>query len=304
MNIRYHGSLDRKALLQALCAVVLFGTVPVAIKATAAGPWTVGIIRLAIAVVVFPLLFRLTRADLLLARTRWQVLLANGVAFTLHWMTYFLSIKLASVGLASIGVASYGVHLMWMSCVLTGTRPRAGDLLGLALVLGGVFLVAPHVAGGGTKLVGFGLGLLSGFFWAMLPIFNQRAGELSSRVRSFPQYFIGLLLFLPFAGETQWVWGMKDWVLLLYLGIAGTLVAHTLWVRTSAILPGAATAVIYYLHLPVALGLSWLLLGERMTAIQGAGIFLIAMGSWLGITASRRVGAVTEKKVAASAVDI
>jgi len=287
MAVHYHGKLDRQALSLALLAVTLFGVTPVVIKLTSANPWAIGIVRLAIAASVFPFLAKFTREHWRLSLQHWPILLAMGVAFSLHWITYFFSIKWSSSGLASIGVASYGVHILWMTCLVTRKRPRALDFLSLALAIIGVVLVAPKNNVGPGMLPGFGLGLLSGLFWATLPLLNQRAVAIPTQVRSFPQYLVGLLLFLPFAGQADWSFGFKDWLLLIYLSLFSTLIAHTLWVKTSGMLPGSATAVMYYLHVPVALLLGWLCLGETIQIWQAVGIGFIAVGSWLGIRSSR-----------------
>lgn len=287
MAVHYHGSLDRKALSLALLAVTLFGITPVAIKATAANPWAIGIVRLLIVTAIFPVLARFTQEHWRLSRQHWRILLAMGVMFSLHWITYFFSIKWSSSGLASIGVASYGVHILWMTCVITRKSPRWLDFLSLGLAITGVVLVAPKNEVAASMLPGFALGLLSGLFWATLPVLNQRASAIPTQVRSFPQYLVGLLLFLPFWGEADWSLTVKDWALLIYLSIFSTLIAHTLWVKTSGVLPSSATAVMYYLHVPVALVLGWFWLGETIALWQAIGIGLIAVGSWLGIRSSR-----------------
>jgi len=50
------------------------------------------------------------------------------------------------------------------------------------------------------------------------------------------------------------------------LGVAATLIAHSLWVKATTELPGRFTSIIYYLYIPMAMSLSVLILNEPLSA--------------------------------------
>ena len=62
------------------------------------------------------------------------------------------------------------------------------------------------------------------------------------------------------------------------MGVVCTLVAHTLWIKVSTELPANLTAILYYIYLPVAMGLSVLILDEVLSwqKLLGAGIIVSA----------------------------
>lgn len=289
-GLRYHGTIPLAGLAQGLVATTLFGTTAVAIKATDANPWTIGIFRLVLASILLPLIIPRARG-LFKARGRdllWLVVI--GVMFSVHWLTYFYAIKLSSAGVASVGTASYGVHVMWMGCLLSHTRLGWRDYGGLVLLGVGSTLVARLDRFDPAFVGGYLLALLSGLTLGTLPYLNQKMQHLPSTVRSFAQYLFGAVLFLPFLPLADWHLGQSDWMILLYLAVVVTVVAHSLWVKASGALPAVAATSLYYLHLVFALALSHLLLGESYTFAQLGGAALIVAGSLLGMRAARNAG--------------
>ena len=289
-GLRYHGTIPFAGLAQGLVATTLFGTTAVAIKATNANPWTIGIFRLVLASILLPLiiprargLFKARGPDLL-----WLTVI--GVMFSVHWLTYFYAIKLSSAGVASVGTASYGVHVMWMGCLLSHTRLGWRDYSGLLLLGVGSLLVARLDHFDPAYVGGILLALLSGLTLGTLPYLNQKMQHVPSTVRSFAQYLFGALLFIPFVPLAEWHLNGRDWMILTYLAVVVTVVAHSLWVKASGALPAVATTSIYYLHLVFALVLSHFLLGESYTIAQLGGATLIVAGSLLGMRAARSAG--------------
>ena len=260
------------------------------IKATNANPWTIGIFRLVLPCILLPLiiprapgLFKARGPDLL-----WLTVI--GVMFSVHWLTYFYAIKLSSAGVASVGTASYGVHVMWMGCLLSHTRLGWRDYSGLLLLGVGSLLVARLDHFDPAYVGGILLALLSGLTLGTLPYLNQKMQHVPSTVRSFAQYLFGALLFIPFVPLAEWHLNGRDWMILTYLAVVVTVVAHSLWVKASGALPAVATTSIYYLHLVFALVLSHFLLGESYTVAQLGGATLIVAGSLLGMRAARSAG--------------
>lgn len=52
----------------------------------------------------------------------WFDLFIIGAIFGLHWLTYFLSIKLSSASIGVIGVSTFGIHLLILNWLVKGQR--------------------------------------------------------------------------------------------------------------------------------------------------------------------------------------
>lgn len=274
----------RSALFLGLLSICLQASVPVVIRGISAEPWGIGLTRLTFAAAAAWLLFPTARRwAQTTGRERW-VLLLLGLTFALHWVTFFFSIKLGSAQLAAIGVSSYGIHVSFLGAWLLKHRTSWTHWVGLSLAIAGTVLVGggfPEASG--PQLFGFGLALLSGFFFALLPVLHQRHEHLGMGIRTFSQYAFGLIVFLPFARQANWELAVESWPGMLYLCTVGTLVAHTLWVKSSSVLPTTHSAIIYYFYVPVAAVLAYVFLGERLGWWQVLGAAAIIGGSLTGL---------------------
>ncbi|MBK5260167.1 MAG: EamA family transporter [Thermoanaerobaculia bacterium] len=267
----------------AVIALVLFGCIPVAVKFVSANPYTIGIFRLAVAAAGLALINAI-RGDLRLLPPRDLARLAViGFFFFAHWLTFFIAIKASSASIAAIGLSTYGVHLLILGALFGGSRFRAIDALAVALAAAGAMLVVPRFELRNETAFGMLLACVSAVFYAALPILHQRWSHISSPNRALGQFSFALLFFLVFLPKADWNLGNKDWAGLLFLAIGVTLIGHSLWVRVTTRLSPTMTSIIYYGNIPIAVGLSALVLGEALTIRIVAGAVLIIAGGILGL---------------------
>lgn len=268
----------RKSLLSVgILGVLLMSTVPVLVKSTAANEITIGIVRLGIAVaLITPVVF--LRREFVATARQYFWLAVIGLAFGIHWLTYFYAIKNAGPSMAAIGISTFGIQFLLLSALINREWPSAFQWFGLLLCFAGVVLVNPGFNLADAASLGFAAALLSALFYANLPLMHQRLGDLPTGLRTWCQFFFALPVFLLFAGDANWDLSVNDWWYLAILGVVSTSIAHTLWVKSSTELPSAVTGVIYYLYVPSAMAMSHFFLAEPMTAamITGATLIVIA----------------------------
>ena len=118
----------------------------------------------------------------------------------------------------------------------------------------------------------------------MLPLLQQRNAHILSYTRAFGQYGFGLVFFGLFSFQADFNLPDTDWYYLIVLAIVCTVGAHTLWLRATTHLPNAASSVIYYLSIPVAMFVSYIFLDEPMPANKIMGACLIILANLLGIS--------------------
>lgn len=289
--------ITKSAIFSAIVAVMLMASVPVIIKLISANELQIGIIRLLIGAVVLFFFLRLKQYRWRLSYHEWGVLLLLGCLFGLHWYTYFKGIKLSTPSIAAIGVGTFGIHLVIMSHLFLKQPIRSSDWLAIALALFGLYLVVPTFEWQSEYFQGLVYSVVSGMFYACLPIIHQKASQIPNNVRAWGQFSFALIPFLFFGHSMQWeLLTAFDWKGLIYLGIIATLVAHSLWVKATTELPATVTSMIYYLYVPVAMLLSFWFFNESfdLQKIVGAGIIVLAnlitiVVRWKGITSITNV---------------
>ncbi|MFZ2492887.1 MAG: DMT family transporter, partial [Thermoanaerobaculia bacterium] len=250
----------RVTLLEAAAAIVLFAAIPVIVKFVSAGPFTIGIFRLSIATAGVLAIVAARRPSWRPSVRDLLPLAFIGALFFGHWITYFLAIKASSASIGTIGLSTYGIHLLILGRIFGGTRLHAVDIASVLLAVTGALIVVPSFDLTNEVTVGMLLASLSGLMYASLPILHQRFAAIPNSIRALGQFGFALLLFLLFLPKSRWDLRPIDWAGLTFLAVGSTLIGHTLWVRVTTRLSAAATSVIYYGNVPIAVLLSAALL--------------------------------------------
>lgn len=272
---------------EGLLAVFLFGITPIFIKEVSANAVTIGIVRLVIGASFLYFLAKNKQLHLLKPK-EWRALALIGFLFGVHWLTYFISVKLSTPSMAILSVSSFGIHMIYLNILIHKTRPTWINLGTIVLALAGVYLILPDFNLNNDFTTGILVGLVSAFFFALLPFVQQKHHKINAMNRAFGQYAFALPVFLIFTGETQWDLSQLDWGYLLILGFVCTVGAHTLWLRATTLMPTAHTSLIFYLGTPIAMVASALFLGETMTVSKISGACLIIGANILGVLLQTR----------------
>jgi drug/metabolite transporter (DMT)-like permease len=270
-------------LIKGLVALLLFGSVPCTVRYVSFNSITIGVVRLAVASAGLGLLLLGLKRFQKLSSREWRFIVCAGIAFGLHWLFYFIGIKYSSAALGALGFSTYGIQLIILGWVLKLNPVRLTHVLGVLLAVFGSILVVPEFSLESDVTIGLMSGILSGTFYAVLPVLHQKNKSVDDDVRAWGQFTFALLVFLPLAPYGTWIGSVFEWGLVLYLGVVVTLVGHTLWVHASTALPTTTTSLISYLYLPTAIFLGWLLLDEVVDqqVIVGAGCILL--GNLIGL---------------------
>jgi drug/metabolite transporter (DMT)-like permease len=289
----------RSSLLKVAVATILFGSAPAAIRAVEIDSYALGIWRLSLSAIGMTIIFALQRGRAFGSiggelRRHWKLLLAVGVCFGLHWLTYFISIKLASASIGAISFSTTGVQLPLLGWLFGFGRPKATAMVGVALAMAGSWLCLPLEESGDRMLAGLLIGILSGTFYAALPMLHQRHAHLNNELRTWGMFLFALPVFLVMAPAAEWSMTARDAWLVFHLGVVVTLLGHYLWVQVSTDLPLQLTSVLGYLQLPASLLLNYLLIGEEMTLSMAAGGACIVGGNLLALSGPLRSPVVRE----------
>src|SRR5262245_17086574 len=219
-------------LLQIHAAVFLFGLAGLFGKLLSVAPVIIVLGR-----VVFACL------PLLLASLVWKLPLrppsgrsllafaALGVLLAVHWTTFFQSVQAASVAVALITFSTFPVFVAFLEPLFFKERLRLRDVILAVVALGGVAVLMPGFDPGDGTTQGVCWGVASGFTFALLALLNRKyvRQHASITIALYQDLFAALAL-LPFAVAWWPALEVKDILLLLFLGMFCTALAHVLFI--------------------------------------------------------------------------
>lgn len=206
----------------------------------------------------------------------WSILLLSGIFLTIHWLTFFIAVKVGGVAIATLGFATFPAFITLIDYLLFKEQVTSREWLLLLLTTVGLILVTPNFSFASSGTVGLLWGILSGFAFALLVVTNKRGAMGIDAVQiALWQNGIVVLLLLPFTlTQFQTLTSLNIFYLAL-LGILCTGVSHYLLVRSLAVLEARITGMIIALEPVYAILAAWWLFGSKPTLAMIAGAFLI-----------------------------
>lgn len=193
----------RRALIIAHVAAVLFGMTGILGALIHFAPTTITAGRAGFAAVSLLVLALLQRRPVVRALNvrHIRVLLASGIFLAVHWVTFFLAVKVGGVAVATLGFASFPAFIALLDVLVFRERIGAGEGTLLTLVTLGLILVTPSFDFGNSGTIGLLWGLLSGLSFACLAVLNRRGSRGVDAIQvALWQNSIVFLLVLPLAG--------------------------------------------------------------------------------------------------------
>lgn len=232
-----------------------------------------------------------------LGSRRAGILLVSGLLLAVHWITFFLAVKVGGVAVATLGFASFPAFIALLDVVLFGERIGRAEGMMLSLVTLGLVLVTPSFDVGDQGTVGLLWGLASGLSFAGLAICNRRGSRGMDAIQvAFWQNLLVALLVLPLLGlslappqvarsqaPSSLVTGAAaiDWASWFWLAVLGVLctgLAHTLFVKSLESLDARSAGMIIALEPVYAIACAWWLFGEEPSGrmLVGASLIILA----------------------------
>lgn len=213
----------------------------------------------------------------------------NGPLLALHWVSFFAAIRLSSVAIALLGYASFPVFVLLLE---RGTHTRAMRAFeyGTALLAAiGLVAIVGDVSWSSDAARGLGVALVSGLTFALLVVRNRRlvAGRSAIQIALW-QNLAAATCLLPIVAIVDGAAArpdLRDWGLLVVLGVLCTGVAHTLFIVSMRRVSAHAASVVAALEPVYGIALAAVLLGEKPDVRTiGGGLLIVAAA----LLASRR----------------
>ena len=251
-----------------------------------------------------------------LGSRRAGIVLASGFLLAVHWITFFMAVKVGGVAVATLGFASFPAFIALLDVVLFRERIGRAEGTMLALVTLGLVLVTPSFDVGDQGTVGLLWGLAWGLSFAGLAICNRRGNRGMDAIQvAFWQNLLVALLVLPLLGlgladgadgvpmtdaahaasqlpsaqanpsqehlsqeAVSASIDLASWFWLAVLGVLCTGLAHTLFVKSLEALDARSAGMIIALEPVYAIACAWWLFGEEPSGrmLVGASLIILA----------------------------
>jgi O-acetylserine/cysteine efflux transporter len=221
------------------------------------------------ALVAFPLVFFVDRPPI-----PWRLLAGIGVALgVVKFGLLFTSMDVGMpAGLASVVLQAQAPFTLLLAAAVLRERPGGGQLVGLAIALAGIALIAAQ-RGGGVNAAGLSLCVAAAAAWAVANLLMKRASDAEplalmvwiSLIPPLPLLALSLTVDGPHAvGHALAHLDLKSIGAIVYIAFLSTLGGFAAWSWLMRTYPAGQVASFALLVPPFGLGFGALLLGEHV----------------------------------------
>ena len=286
--------MTRKDGLLALLVVVVWGLNFVVIKVGLHNMPPLMLAGLRFLLVAFPALFFVARPKI-----PFRLLLGYGLTISFGQFAFlFCAINFGmTAGLASLVLQAQAFFTIILGALVFGERLQGKQLVGIALAVVGVLVLAEaSLNGQHVALLGFLLTLAAAFCWASGNIFNKKIMQLETRpaVMSLVVWS-ALIPIVPFMvasylldGPTVMLHSLVTLDLttilsLIYLAFVATIVGYGIWGALLGRYETWRVAPLSLLVPVVGIASAALLLDEKLGALQLVGALLVMAGLYINV---------------------
>ena len=207
-------------------------------------------------------------------------LLLSGLLLAAHWVSFFVSVKIAGVAIATLGFASFPAFTVILEGLIFRERIRLNDSILVVLVSVGLFLVTPAFDLASQATEGLLWAIASGLTFSLLSLNNRaNSGRVPAVQAAMWQNTVVALCLLPFAAPGLSAVRPLDWLWIGLLGVFCTGVAHSLFVASLAVIKARTAAVVFALEPVYGITLAWVLFHETPTVrmLLGGALIIVAI---------------------------
>lgn len=217
-------------------------------------------------------------------------LIVAGALLAVHWLAFFLAIKIGGVAVGTLGFACFPAFVILLEWPLRRERPSLSNAGVIALVCLGLALVTPAFDWQAGATVGLAWGVLSGAIYAVITLSNRVLGAQASPLQASWWQCLGILVVLgPFAWRESLTLPAAQWGWLACLGVVCTALAYTLFIHALRTVKASQAAVVIALEPVYAIAFAWMLFGTAPTLKMAVGgMCIVGAVAWSGSMRSRR----------------
>ncbi len=213
------------------------------------------------------------------------ILATAGIMLAIHWVTFFIAVKVGGVAIATLGFASFPAFITLCEWLVLRERISRSEWIILLLVTLGLVLVTPSFDFKDEATIGLAWAVASGLSFALFTLINRRAAaHLSAYQVACWENLVVVLATLPFGWGSLAAVSAIDWLWLALLGVFCTALSHYLLVSSLMVLKARSAGIVIALEPVYAIFFAAVLFAQYpgMRALLGGAIMIGAI-VWSGL---------------------
>ncbi|MBV6272310.1 DMT family transporter [Alcaligenaceae bacterium CGII-47] len=217
------------------------------------------------------------------------VLTLAGALLTIHWITFFIAVKVSGIAIATLGFASFPAFITLFEGLIFKERSTRSEWLVVLLVSAGLVLVTPSFDLQDQNTTGLAWAILSGLSFALFTLANRKAVlHMAARELACWENLVVVILTLPWCFAEFTTLRLLDWVWLLMLGVFCTALSHALLVSSLSRLKARSAGIIIALEPIYAIFFAAILFAQypSLRALAGGALIISAI-VWSGMRSER-----------------
>jgi len=169
-----------------------------------------------------------------------------GIFMTINWLFFFYAIKVSTVAVGMIAVFTFPIMTTFLEPYFVKEKIAKRDVISAIFMFAGVLFLMPEFSLENDVTLGIVFGLVSSLAYAFRNIFSKKMLQTySSTVLMCYQAVIMVIFMLPFVFYAESIiFAENDIWYLLFLGVLGTALGHTLFVKSMRHLSARKASVI------------------------------------------------------------
>ena len=268
-----------------ILSMVIFGTIGLARTAVPFSSAMVAFFRGAVAALVLLAvnLIRRKKFDTKALRENMVKLIVSGAMIGFNWVLLFEAYRYTTVSIATVCYYMAPVFIMIASPLTLHEPINKKKAVCIILAMIGIVLVS-GVFGSQTErtrdnLIGVLLGLSAALLYACVVNINKKIINLGGIDRTIFQMGPAALAVLPYWLLTDNIgtisFDARSLILLAVIAVVNTALAYSLYFAGISHVPAQTAALLSYIDPAVAIILSAIFLGERMSVLSAIGVVLV-----------------------------
>ena len=203
-------------------------------------------------------------------------LICAGAVLALHWWSFLESIQLSTVAIGTVTFSSFPLFVTFLEPFVYRRKPERRNVITAVVILTGVLITIPEFSFENHMFLGILTGMVSALSYAVLTVMNKGFAEkYSSTVTAFYEQATAAVVLFPFAVNIKSQPSVRDFALLLFLGVVTTALAHTLFISSLKTLPAQLAGVCSSMETVYGILFALLLLGEIPSVREITGAIVI-----------------------------
>ena len=128
----------------------------------------------------------------------YKTIFFSGVLMGMHWITYFISLKLSSVAIGMLSVFTYPIITSFLEPLMLNSKFKKSNLLLGLMVLIGIYFLAPEISMKNDQFIAVGFGVISALCYSIRNIYMKaKSSEYEGSILMVYQLIIVSVLLSP-----------------------------------------------------------------------------------------------------------